>query len=208
MSLTSSVSRLIPNSLCVTALLMTIVVNCFGQAARPERGVMPTGSYAISDIENINLTANTGNNIININSLSSYATLNVNGWFGDDRFYIGNRSYAANISGKVIVSGGAGANNQVLRNEVSDAGVRGDPEVADGIRVNAFTAGTLLEGNVVHDNADDGIDVDAPGTRLQGNTATDNGDLGIDAAAGVTDGGGNTASGNGNALQCRNVACP
>ena len=53
---TSSTSRLIRNSAFVAALLTTMVAECFGQAARPERGVMPTGSYAITDIENVNLT--------------------------------------------------------------------------------------------------------------------------------------------------------
>jgi RHS repeat-associated protein len=50
-----------PNHLLTkTVLIFTLVVlgafDCLGQAARPDRGVMPTSSYAISDIENINLT--------------------------------------------------------------------------------------------------------------------------------------------------------
>jgi len=38
-------------------LLFTSSINVRGQAAaRPNRGMMPTGSYAVSDIENISLT--------------------------------------------------------------------------------------------------------------------------------------------------------
>ena len=78
----------------------------------------------------------------------------------------------------------------------------------DDILVQAFTAGTLLQGNRVEGHDDDGIDVRASGTRLLDNRADNNFDFGIDAVAGVTDAGGNTAkSGNGNALQCRNVFC-
>ena len=43
--------------------------------------------------------------------------MNVNGWGGDDRFYVGNRNYAGNISGKLIVGGGSGSNNQVQFND-------------------------------------------------------------------------------------------
>jgi parallel beta-helix repeat protein len=105
--------------------------------------------------------------------------------------------------GLVLQAGGA---NELIGNEASNAyfGLGGEP---DGIRVEAFTAGTLLQGNFVHDNEDDGIDVQASDARLQDNRADDNDDFGIDAAAGVTDLGGNTASGNGNPLQCRNVFC-
>ena len=105
--------------------------------------------------------------------------------------------------GLVLQAGGA---NELIGNEASNAffGLGGEP---DGIRVEPFTAGTLLQGNFVHDNEEDGIDVQATDARLQDNRADDNGDFGIDAAAGVTDLGGNTASGNGNALQCRNVVC-
>lgn len=56
MTLTVRPARLIRNSALVLTILMTTVFDCFGQAARPEPGVMPTGSYAISNIENINLT--------------------------------------------------------------------------------------------------------------------------------------------------------
>src|SRR6185295_18740409 len=83
-----------------------------------------TGNPGIefNDFENINLTANAGNNVININTVSSFASVNVNGWGGDDRFYIGARNYAANISGKVNISGGPGANNQVMFNDQDDLG--------------------------------------------------------------------------------------
>ena len=107
-------------------------------------------------------------------------------------------------SGGLVI--GPGGNATVLDNEASGSatGTSGEP---DGIRVEAFTAGVLLQGNTAHDNDDDGIDVRATATRLQANHANDNGDLGIDAVSGVTDLGGNTASGNGNPLQCRNVFC-
>ena len=81
-----------------------------------------TGGADFIDIENINLIANAGNNTINVNSVSSYATVNINGWGGDDRFYIGNRAYAQNISGKLIVSGGSGTNNQVVFSDQDDLG--------------------------------------------------------------------------------------
>jgi hypothetical protein len=114
-----------------------------------------------------------------------------------------NRAFGCPGGGIVI---GPGGNATVLGNVVSGSatGTSGEP---DGIRVEAFTAGVLLQDNNAHDNDDDGIDVRATATRLQGNHADDNGDLGIDAVAGVTDLGGNTASGNGNPLQCRNVFC-
>lgn len=94
----------------------------------------------------------------------------------------------------------SGSDNSIVENEVSGG-------ENDGILVEPFTAGTLLRGNFVHGNGDDGIEVQAPDTRLRRNRADDNGDFGIDAVAGVTDRGGNTASGNGNPLQCRNVFC-
>jgi parallel beta-helix repeat protein len=103
----------------------------------------------------------------------------------------------------------AGADNVFFNNEVS--GAWSDPVTGpdpDGIRIEPFTANTLLEANFAHDNDDDGIDVRGTGTKLKDNRADDNGDFGIDAVSGVTDQGGNSASGNGNALQCRNVACP
>jgi hypothetical protein len=78
---------------------------------------------------------------------------------------------------------------------------------ADDIAVRAGATATLINGNVVVDALDDGIDVDAPGTVVRANTANDNGDLGIEAVEGVIDGGGNRASGNSNPLQCLNVVC-
>ena len=92
---------------------------------------------------------------------------------------------------------------RLLAVSVADGGAGEEP---DGIRVEPFTAGTVLRDNVVHDHEDDGIDVRAPATTLIGNRVTGNGDFGIDAVAGVRDGDGNTASGNGNAVQCRDVA--
>ena len=80
------------------------------------------GGADFIDIENIKLTANAGNNTIYVHSVSSYAAVNVNGWGGDDRFYIGNRNYAANISGKLNISGGGGANDQVQFNDQDDLG--------------------------------------------------------------------------------------
>ena len=126
-------------------------------------------------------------------------------WVSGNRNRVAGNRVLGCPEGSLVIH--SGSNNEVVDNEVSDAWVYIDGDIADGIRVDPFTAGTLLEGNVVNDNADDGIDVRAPDTRLLGNTANDNGDFGIDAVAGVTDLGGNTASGNGNALQCRNVFC-
>jgi parallel beta-helix repeat protein len=126
-------------------------------------------------------------------------------WVSGNRNRIANNTVLGCPEGSVVIH--SGSHNEVVENEVSGAWVYIDGDIADGIRVDPFTSGTLLEGNLVHDNDDDGIDVRAAGTRLKYNTATGNGDFGIDAVAGVTDVGGNTASGNGNALQCRNVAC-
>jgi Right handed beta helix region len=110
------------------------------------------------------------------------------------------------IGGLVVASG---TGHELIRNQV--AGSSDAPDISDdepdGIRVEPFTAGTLIRDNVVHDNEDDGIDVRAHDARLKGNSANDNGDFGIDAVAGVTDLGANTATGNGNTLQCRNILC-
>jgi hypothetical protein len=81
-----------------------------------------TGGAAFYDIEGINLIANSGNDTIYINAVSSFATVSVNGWGGDDRFYVGNRNYAGNISGAVKINGGGGANNQVQFNDQDDLG--------------------------------------------------------------------------------------
>lgn len=99
----------------------------------------------------------------------------------------------------------AGGANALIENEV--AGPPTTADTADGIRVEAFTAGTLLRDNYSHDHGDDGIDVRASSASLGGNRADNNGDLGIDAVPGVTDLGGNSASGNGNPVRCRNVVC-
>jgi parallel beta-helix repeat protein len=125
---------------------------------------------------------------------------------------LGNRNRVADTtiagcdSGGLVVSGGS--DNELVGNEVFGSPELGFRREPDGIRVEAFTTGTLLDGNLVHNNEDDGIDVRSAGARLRNNSANDNGDFGIDAVAGVTDLGGNTASGNGNPLQCRNVFCP
>ena len=123
----------------------------------------------------------------------------------------GNRNRVADNSlggcaggGILLVSGGE---NELVDNELDGGLLTGLPGDFDGIRVQSFTAGTLLQGNHPHGFHDDGIDVRAAATRLVGNRADSNGDFGIDAVAGVTDGGGNTASGNGGAAQCRNVVC-
>src|SRR2546430_4517366 len=46
------------SSLLAAAMLLLLSGTSFGQsaAARPDRGVMPAGAYAVSDIENISLT--------------------------------------------------------------------------------------------------------------------------------------------------------
>jgi parallel beta-helix repeat protein len=99
----------------------------------------------------------------------------------------------------------AGADNVLEENEVSGPPSFQGP--GDGIRVEAFTAGTLISENYSHDNGDDGIDVRASSASLFRNRADNNDDLGIDAVAGVTDLGGNAATGNGNPAQCRNITC-
>jgi parallel beta-helix repeat protein len=101
----------------------------------------------------------------------------------------------------------SGGENELIDNQLEGGLGTGLPGDVDGIRVQPFTAGTLLQGNYAHGFHDDGIDVRAAATRLVGNRADTNIDFGIDAVAGVTDGGGNTASGNGEAAQCRNVVC-
>jgi parallel beta-helix repeat protein len=101
----------------------------------------------------------------------------------------------------------SGGDNELIGNTLEGGLGSGIPGNTDGISIQPFTAGTLVQGNYAHGFHDDGIDVRAPATRLVDNRADNNIDFGIDAVAGVTDGGGNTASGNGNAQQCRNVVC-
>jgi hypothetical protein len=101
----------------------------------------------------------------------------------------------------------SGGENELVGNELEGGLGTGLPGDFDGIRIQPFTAGTLLQGNYAHGFHDDGIDVRAPATRLVGNRADSNLGFGINAVAGVTDGGGNTASGNDEAAQCRNVVC-
>jgi Right handed beta helix region len=123
----------------------------------------------------------------------------------------GNRNRVADNFLEGCAGGGifleSGGQNELVDNEVDGARLTGLPGDFDGIRIQPFTAGTLLQGNYAHGSHGDGIDVRAPATRLVGNRADGNGDFGIDAVAGVTDGGGNTASGNDEAAQCRNVVC-
>jgi parallel beta-helix repeat protein len=124
-----------------------------------------------------------------------------------NRNVIKENSVSGWAGGLVLLSG---ADNKLLDNTVFETHLaQTDPYGVDGdgIFVGAFTAGTILRGNLVHDNEGDGIDVHAAETRITDNGADDNGDFGIDAVPGVTDGGGNSASGNGNPLGCRNVAC-
>jgi parallel beta-helix repeat protein len=125
----------------------------------------------------------------------------------------GNRIADNRVSGfqdGIRIAGGSGnvvAGNEVLEAIGDDTDSVGDFGFGDGIWVDVFTNGTVLQGNFVHDNRKDGIEVKASGTRLADNRAEGNRDWGIDAVAGVTDGGGNTASGNGEPAQCRNVFC-
>jgi hypothetical protein len=91
-----------------------------------------TGGADFYDIENVNLTANGGNNMINIFAVSSFATVNTYGAGGDDRFYIGNRNYAGTIGGKLILGGGSGTNNQVTFYDQDDLGADAYT-LADGI---------------------------------------------------------------------------
>lgn len=127
---------------------------------------------------------------------------------GGSRNHIADNHVESFPDGGLLVT--AGSDNVVRDNQVLDGWfyVGGpDGQYGDGIFIGAFTAGTLLRGNVATGNAGDGIEVQGTATRLGDNAANDNGDFGIDAAAGVTDLGGNTATGNGNPLQCRNVLC-
>jgi parallel beta-helix repeat protein len=114
-----------------------------------------------------------------------------------NRNVISDNSLSGWANGLVLLSG---AENKLLDNYVVNS-------KADGILVEAFTAGTVLRGNRPYDNGDDGIDVRAADTRIGYNHTFANGDYGIDAVAGVTDAGGNTASDNGNPAQCRDVVC-
>jgi parallel beta-helix repeat protein len=77
----------------------------------------------------------------------------------------------------------------------------------DGIHVGGESLRNLVEGNLTHQNGDDGIEVEESDNEITRNTANENGDLGIEAVPNVGDGGGNRASGNGNPLQCLNVEC-
>jgi hypothetical protein len=71
---------------------------------------------------------------------------------------------------------------------------------------------TVLQGNRVMGEDDDGIQLHGPSTGLEtslvaDNLAVHNGDLGIEAVPGTIDGGGNRAAGNGNPLECLNIVC-
>ena len=101
-----------------------------------------------------------------------------------------------------------GANNVVARNWVVDTRPVFSPAdtTGDGIRVGAFTAGTVIRENIVVRNGEDGIDVESSGARLVRNLANDNTDLGIDARPGAV-GIGNQADGNGDPAQCAGISC-
>jgi hypothetical protein len=73
MTPTSSHGSWFRSSLFMLSILFIAAPNGAGQAARPERGIMPTGSYAISDIENINLTNGNLNLTIPLASLPPIA---------------------------------------------------------------------------------------------------------------------------------------
>jgi hypothetical protein len=102
----------------------------------------------------------------------------------------------------------SGADNLVARNWVVNTRPAFSPsEVSgDGIHVAAFTAGTIIRGNIAVGNDEDGIDVEGVSARLVANLANDNTDLGIEARPG-TSASGNQASGNGNPAQCAGIAC-
>jgi parallel beta-helix repeat protein len=102
----------------------------------------------------------------------------------------------------------SGANNIVARNWVVDTRPVFSPEdtTGDGIRVGAFTAGTVIRENIAVGNGEDGIDVESSGARLIRNLANDNTDLGIDARPGAF-ATGNQAAGNGNPAQCAGISC-
>ena len=102
----------------------------------------------------------------------------------------------------------SGANNVVARNWVVDTRPVFSPEdtTGDGIRVGAFTAGTVVRENIAVRNGEDGIDAESSGVRLVRNLANDNTDLGIDARPGAV-AIGNQASGNGDPAQCAGISC-
>lgn len=128
--------------------------------------------------------------------------------FGSNGSVLDNQVSGGWLGGGIVLDGGA--NNVIGGNGVSDSlqpGGPAGPEFGDGIRVNVFTAGTLLRNNLVQRSDGDGIEVRASNARLRDNSAFDNRLLGINAVAGVTDLGGNSAHGNGTAAQCVNVAC-
>ena len=92
------------------------------------------------------------------------------------------------LTGIWIVSG---AGNTLTGNDVSGASTAGGGESAgDGMFVASLASGTLLSGNVAHDNADDGLDIRSASSSVGENVAHHNGDFGIVAVAGVTDLGG------------------
>ena len=94
--------------------------------------------------------------------------------------------------------------NRVQDNRVTRNGGDG---LLIGSHAEPGAAETIVAGNVLSRNEDDGVDIESVTTTVVGNRANSNGDLGVEAVPGVTDGGGNRASGNGNPLQCLNVAC-
>jgi hypothetical protein len=54
---TSALSFFLTRVVVIASIVGLVAFDCQGQpAARPNRGTMPTGSYTVSDIENISLT--------------------------------------------------------------------------------------------------------------------------------------------------------
>lgn len=124
---------------------------------------------------------------------------------GNDNRVADNVAVGALHAGIEVASG---ANNVVARNWVVNTRPVFSPAdtTGDGIRVGAFTAGTVIRENIAVGNGEDGIDVESSGVRLVRNLANDNTDLGIDARPGAV-ATGNQASGNGNPAQCAGITC-
>jgi parallel beta-helix repeat protein len=92
------------------------------------------------------------------------------------------------------------AGNVVEGNTVRDT-------AGDGILATSTADHSVVLGNVVSGNADDGIDVEDASATVTSTFAHDNGDWGIVAMPTVTDGGSNRAWSNGQSAQCLNVSC-
>ena len=99
--------------------------------------------------------------------------------------------------------------NVIRANTISNGEGDGSyPEsTGDGIDVGPLATNTLIEGNTLLRNSDDGIDIQNPTTIVRKNVANLNGDLGIEALGGAVNGGGNVAHANGNPAQCTGIVC-